>query len=287
MTRARCLLAVALLLAPATVSAQAHQELTWLDMDFPPFFIHDGEQKGQGIADEVTSLLEREMEGWRHREEVATTAQILVRLKAGGQVCSAAYIRTPEREQAMVFSTPDLLLPPNGITVRRADLAKFGGGGAVSLAALLENPSLRLGIAQGRSYGEPIDAILQRHKQDKHVYSRFGEDIYAGLLDLLQRGTVDYIIGYPYEAAYHARTKDIEDLVASLPVRENPELTRAHVVCPKTDWGRSTIAAIDPILEKARKTAEYRAFVERWLGPELRAAYREAYEAEFGLPASR
>src|SRR5690606_10357320 len=138
---------------------------------------------------------------------------------------------------------PDLLLPPNGVTVRRDDLARFGGGGPVSLAALLEDSSLRLGVAKGRSYGEAIDAVLLRHKQSKHVYSRFGDDIYASLFDLLTRQGVDYILGYPYEAAYHARAKNLEGSFVSLPLRESPAMIEAHVACPKTAWGASVIAA--------------------------------------------
>lgn len=290
MSRPLSLLAAASALLFASIapaSAQDPREITWLAMEFPPFFVQEGDQAGNGIADQVTRVLREHMTGWRHREEVANTARIVVSLRAGEQVCSAAYIRTPQREEFMEFSIPDLLLPPNGITIRRKDLEKFGGGGPVSLASLLENPSLRLGIAQGRSYGEEIDAILRRHKQDRYVYSRLGEDIYESLFDMLIRDGVDYILGYPYEAAFHARKRGREDEIMSLPVRENPEMILAHVVCPRNEWGRTTIAAIDEVLREVRPTPEYRGFVERWLGPELRDSYREAYEAEFGVSTDR
>lgn len=285
MSRRHPLLILALVCASSSASvAQNPREITWLEMEFPPFFIEAGRDGEKGIADQVVEVLRGRMTQWRHSTEVASTAQITMRLRAGDQVCSPAYIKTPEREQFMEFSLPDLLLPPNGITIRRVDLERFGGGGPVSLAALLDNPSLRLGVAGGRSYGEEIDTILQGHKQDRHVYVRFGEDIYASLFDLLARKGVDYIVGYPYEAAFHARQKGLEDSIVSLPVRENPSMTRAHVACPKTDWGRSTIATIDAVLREVRPTAEYRAFVEQWLGPELVESYRTAYDAEFGAP---
>jgi uncharacterized protein (TIGR02285 family) len=266
--------------------AQDSREITWLAMEFPPFFIQEGDQADRGIADELTRILQENMPEWRHREEVANTAQIVVRLRAGEHVCSAAYIRTPQRERFMEFSIPDLVLPPNGITIRRADIGRFGGGEPVSLATLLDDPSLRLGVAQGRSYGKEIDAIIERHKQDRHVYSRLGEDIYATLFDMLVRRGVDYIVGYPYEASFHARRRGKEGEIVSLPVRENPEMILAHVVCPKTDWGRQAITDIDEVLRRVRLTPEYRALVERWLDPELRQAYREAYETELGLPAT-
>lgn len=266
-----------------SVSVGAQQDpkqITWLEMGFPPFYVPDGKDAGMGIADQVTRVLRERMPGWSHRSEAANPAEISARIRAGEQVCTAAYIRTPQREQYMEFSVPDLLLPPNGITIRREDLARFGGGQPASLATLLDNPALRLGVAQGRAYGDEIDALLQQHKKDRHVYSRFGEDVYGTLLDLLLRKGVDYIIGYPYEAAFHARQRGLEDSIVSLVVQENPTLTRAHVACPRTEWGRTTVAAIDRVLREVRPTAEYRGFVERWLGAELRQPYRDAYDAE-------
>lgn len=275
--------ALFLMAASGPVAGQPDpKELTWLGMEFPPFFIAEGVDADKGIADEMVRMLRGKMPDWKHRSETASTAEIQLRIRAGEQVCSPAYIRTPEREQFMAFSLPDLLLPPNGITVRRADLARFGDGGPVSLAALLKDSSLRLGVAKGRSYGEAIDAILLQHKQAKHVYSRFGDDIYASLFELLNRQGVDYILGYPYEAAFHARSRNLEGSFVSLPLQESPAMIEAHVACPKTPWGASVIAAIDAALRGLRGTAEHRALVERWIGPELRSDYRRAYEATFG-----
>lgn len=282
---ARSLIVLGALLLVGGGSAAAQQdpkELTWLGMEFPPFFIAEGTDADKGIADEMVRLLRARMTDWKHRSETASTAEIQLRIRAGEQVCSPAYIRTPEREQFMAFSLPALLLPPNGITVRRTDLARFGNGGPVSLAALLKDSSLRLGVAKGRSYGEAIDSILTQHKQAKHVYSRFGDDIYASLFDLLTRQGVDYILGYPYEAAFHAKSKGLEAAFVSLPLEESSAMIQAHVACPKTPWGASVIAAIDAALRDVRGTAEHRALVERWIGPELRSDYRRAYDAAFG-----
>jgi hypothetical protein len=261
--------ALFLMAASGPVAGQQDpKELTWLGMEFPPFFIAEGVDADKGIADEMVRMLRGKMPDWKHRSETASTAEIQLRLRAGEQVCSPAYIRTPEREQFMAFSLPDL--------------ARFGDGGPASLAALLKDSSLRLGVAKGRSYGEAIDAILLQHKQAKHVYSRFGDDIYASLFELLNRQGVDYILGYPYEAAFHARSRNLEASFVSLPLQESPAMIEAHVACPRTPWGASVIAAIDAALRDLRGTAEHRALVERWIGPELRSDYRRAYEATFG-----
>ena len=275
--------AIARLLAVAVLAATpvAADEITWLPMAFPPFYIAEGPDRGQGIADVVTRRLQAHLDGYVHREEVAEPAAIMARMKAGDRVCSAAYIRTPDRERVLAFSLPDLILPPNGITIRRDALPRFGGGGPVSLERLLADRQLKVAVAVGRSYGPALDALLERHKSSPHVYWRRGDDIYGSLFDMLAKGSVDYVIGYPYEALYFARQRGIADQVVNLPVRELPDYTFAHVVCPKNAWGQQVIAEIDEALRQERGKPEYRQAIERWLDPGMLDEFRRQYEARF------
>ncbi|HXT52457.1 MAG TPA: TIGR02285 family protein [Thermoanaerobaculia bacterium] len=278
-------LAIAALAGAALFAASpaAADEITWLTMEFPPFYIHAGKDRGQGIADAVSHLLQRHLGNHTHREELAEPATIMTRLKAGDHVCSAAYIKTPERERVLEFSLPDLILPPHGITARRATVPRLTGGAArpVSLAKLLANRKLRLAVAVGRSYGPTLDTLLERTKGSNHVYWRHGEDIYRSLFDMLLKGSVDYLVGYPYEALYMSRERGVEGQVVTLPLVELPEYTLAHVVCPKTPWGRAVVSEVNRALEIERPRPEYRQAIERWLDPGLLPEFRGQYEAKF------
>jgi uncharacterized protein (TIGR02285 family) len=276
------LLALFALVAAATPLVAGSDEITWLAMQFPPFYIDEGAERGQGIADVITRRLRAHLPGYTHRDEVAEPAAIMARMKAGDHVCSAAYIRTPEREKVLVFSRPDLILPPNGITVRRDTLARFGGAGRpVSLARLLDDRTLRVAVAVGRSYGPALDALLEKHKASPHVYWRRGDDIYESLFDMLAKGSVDYVIGYPYEAFYVAKKRGMADRVANLPLVELPEYTFAHVVCPKNEWGQRVVAAVDAALATERTRPEYRQAIERWLDPATLEEFRRQYDGRF------
>ena len=276
-------LAIAAAAAIATPRAAAADEITWLTMEFPPFFIHDGTDKGQGIADGVTHLLARHLKGHTHREELAEPATIMTRLKAGDHVCTAAYIKTAERERVLEFSQPNLILPPNGVTTRRELVPRLTGGapGPVSLAKLLEKRDLKMAVAVGRSYGPALDRLLERTRGSAHVYWRHGEDIYTSLFDMLMRGSIDYLVGYPYEARYVARLRGVEDQVVTLPLVEVPDYTLAHVVCPKTPWGRGVIAEVNRALAIERPRPEYRQAIERWLDPSMVKEFRRQYDAKF------
>lgn len=286
LTMALALSAIAMLAGACPAAAD---EITWLTMEFPPFFIHEGKDRGQGIADGVTHLLRRDLRGYTHREELAEPATIMARLKAGDHVCTAAYIKTAERERVLEYSLPDLVLPPNGITARRATVPRLTGGaaGPVSLAKLLANRKLRLAVAVGRSYGPALDALLERTRGSNHVYWRHGEDIYPSLFDMLLKGSVDYLIGYPYEALYLARQRGVEGDVVTLPIAELPDYTLAHVVCPRTPWGRAVVADVNRALAIERPRPEYRQAIERWLDEGLLPEFRRQYEAKFlaGAPA--
>jgi uncharacterized protein (TIGR02285 family) len=264
----------------------AADEITWLTMEFPPFFVHTGKDTGQGIADGVTHRLQAHLPGYTHREEIAEPATIMARLKAGDHVCTAAYIKTPERERVAAFSVPDLVLPPNGVTVRAADVGKLTGGasGPVSLAALLSRADLRLGVALGRSYSPALDRLLEPTKHTPHVYWRQGKDIYPGLFDMLMTGKLDYVLGYPFEAVYVARQRGVEGQVVTLPLTELPDYTLAHVVCPKTEWGLHVVEQIDAALVADRPTAEYRQLIERWLPESKLAEFRHQYQSKLNIP---
>ena len=137
-----------------------------------------------------------------------------------------------------------------------------------------------MAVAVGRSYG-PLDAVLDKYKSSPHVYWRRGEDIYRSLFDMLMKGSVDYIVGYPYEALYMARERGVEGQVVTLPLVELPDYTLAHVVCPKNDWGRKVIVEIDRALQAERARPEYRDAIERWLDPSLQAEFRHQYQDRF------
>jgi uncharacterized protein (TIGR02285 family) len=242
------------------------------------------------MGDRIVELLIAGMPDLVHDRQTASPTRILRELELGRQVCSVAYLKTPERERVMTFSIPDLILPPNGVTVRRDSLSRFGGGGAVSLATLLGDPSLRLGIADGRSYGDAIDPLLQARRGAPNLHVRQGEDLYPSLVQMLVRGRLDYVLGYPYEARYVASRFALGETIVNLPLVEAREHTFAYVVCPKTDWGRALIARVDALLRRERPSERYRGFIERWLDPAMLDAFRAVYRDTFlttGLAAGR
>jgi uncharacterized protein (TIGR02285 family) len=182
----------------------------------------------------------------------------------------------------MQFSnTPAIIMPPHGITVKRSKLPLFDNKKVVSLEELLKNDKLRLGIAEGRSYGKDLDALLKKHEGQKHVYARAGKELYKGLFQMLMADRIDYLLGYPMEAMYFAGEFGVSNQIVNIALKESDEYRLTYVGCSKTEWGKQVIDRIDEILKKERTTDQYRAFHERWLDENSLEVFREAYSDIF------
>ena len=69
-------------------------------------------------------------------------------------ICVYGMIKTPDREKWAYFSFPSRIVFPRMIVIRKSDLIKFGGGGAVSLSEFLKRKELVLLLKKGTRYGK-------------------------------------------------------------------------------------------------------------------------------------
>lgn len=262
--------------------AFAKDKIIWVDVDAPPFYILEGNEKGKGVVDEITLLLQKNMPQYDHEHQVINLSRLMYMMRNGEHVCHAALFRTREREtEALFSSTPTDIVPPVGITIKADRKDDFPDHDNCSLAELLEKKKLKAGIAADRSYGKPLDDILKRNEGSPLVYARSGADIYSGLLRMLLAGRVDFILGSPLEAGYIHKKMDVGDSVINIPIRENMEYTMGYAACPKNEWGRGVIAEIEKILKERRNTDEYRDIFEKWLDKGSIDRFRKAYSEHF------
>ena len=66
--------------------AAAKTHLTWLQTDFPPWFILSGPAQGMGCADVITRKLEEHLQGYTFESRVANMPRIYRQLKQGRDV---------------------------------------------------------------------------------------------------------------------------------------------------------------------------------------------------------
>ena len=247
---------------PAT--GEEPETITWLILDLPPLFITKGPDKGNGIADRVQKMIINGLKGRRSETRVANASRIAWELNQDRKVCFTGEFYG---NRAFLTSIPTIALPPHNLIVLKENAHLFGDGNTVSLKSLLENEKLIFGTAENRLYGPELDAVLREYAGSKNIYARSGKDTLEGLLGMLDKKRVHYLIEYPVSIRYTAEKSGIWERLTVIPIKENAEALpiRGAVRCPDTPWGRQLIQEINEVLRKIRPTPEYRRIMEDWI----------------------
>lgn len=251
-----------------TAFSASGETLTWVKFDAPPYFILSGPHKGQGIADGIVNLLQKRLPDYEHKVlENVPISRVTEYQKAGEKVIMVAALPTPERRQYLLFTEPALLNPPYSILALR-DSQRLGSfAETLSLETLLASGKYQLAVSD-RVYGPLVDGILAKFQDKKVVFRRMGSSVLESLVDMLEAGRVDFILGTPYEAQWLAQPdkKRQELQVFAIQELENSWLP-SNIALPKTAWGEQMRQTLDKILKEVRQTPEYRALFTRWLDP--------------------
>ena len=245
-------------------AAEEPETITWLVLDLPPLFIIKGPDAGNGIADRVQKMISKGLKERRSETRVANASRIARDLSEDRRVCFAGeFYGNP----AFLTSIPTIALPPHNLIVLKENAHLFGNGEKVSLKSLLTNRELIFGTAKNRLYGPELDEVLQQHAGSKNIYARSGKDTLEGLLGMLDKKRVHYLIEYPVSIRYAAKNAGMWDRLTVIPIQENAEaLTiRGAVRCSDTPWGRQLIGEINEVLRMIRPTPEYRRIIEDWI----------------------
>jgi len=246
------------------VAAEEPETGTWLVLDLPPLFIIEGPDAGNGIADRVQKMISNGLKGRLFETRVANASRIAKELSEDRKVCFAGeFYGNP----AFLTSIPTIALPPHNLIVLKENAHLFGNGENVSLRKLLDNRELIFGTAKNRLYGPELDGILRQYAGSKNIYARSGKDTLEGLLGMLDKKRVHYLIEYPVSIRYAAKNAGMWDRLKVIPIQENAEalFIRGAVRCSDTPWGRQLIGDINEVLRMIRTTPEYRRIIEDWI----------------------
>ncbi len=260
-------------------SVRASESVVWLQVDVPPFYIVDGEYAGQGIVDQISSLLQRRLSQYSHKYQIASFKRAEQLFRYRGVAYHASYFKTPERLKFAYFSElPTTLSPPIGITIKKENLPRFETDTPLSLSVLMHDKTIRGGVVKGRSYGKAIDALLARHENDSNMFFRSTTRIYSGSFGMLMADRFDYLLGYPAEAVYVSQLEKTHDVI-TLPIQESQNYLRGYMACSKNELGREIIDQVDQILREKLGTEAYKAIFQRWLDDYSVKPFSDAYEA--------
>jgi hypothetical protein len=264
---------------PAT--AEASGVVTWLVLDFPPLFIVEGADAGRGIADRVQKMINKGLKGHSFKTRVANASRISKELKEESNVCFAGeFYGNPVLPYQ--YTHHGASSPSTGHPQR--EHPSFRG----RRSGLPQGPSSQQGTGFWNRQESSVRAGAGRdpaapYKGSKNIYERSGKDTLEGLLGMLAKKRVHYLVEYPVSIRYAANKAGIWDRLALIPIAENAEapFVRGAVRCSDTPWGRRMIGEINEVLRVIRSTPEYRRIIEDWIiTPGNEKAYWKIYERQ-------
>lgn len=238
------------------------EKIVWASLDFPPFQIIEGPQRGSGAFDGLRDLLIRAIPDARHEVVTMTFARREDELRDGVLLCSPGMFRTPVRERYLVYSRPALIHLDNRLVFLGKNAARFPPGAEVDLEQVFKDKRLVGGIITGRSFAPNIDALIRRHGGSHNLQMRALKP--AEVVELLLNGKIDYTIMFPHEATFLEQQAGRSGVLINRPIAGTPPYILTHVACTRSEWGERVISRVNRILREQRNRPEYRQFSERW-----------------------
>jgi uncharacterized protein (TIGR02285 family) len=248
--------------------SSSQEDIVWYRPDFPPANFVDGLMEGLGYNDQTQKFLAQYLTQYQHNNAIASYKRVLhnIRYSKG---CVIGLYKNQEREKYLVYSMASLVVFPNGLVVKEKDYQKFSPyidqSSFISLDKLIKDKTLKVGVADGRSYGEGIDLLVKKHRSDGHLLNRSGQNVFTSLLYMLDRSRIDYMFGFPEELEYSTSLGILQNKMRFIPIKEMPEFEETYIACSKNIWGQQVITDINQILKKYRAKPEYLRFYEFWL----------------------
>jgi len=219
-------LALAVFVAAPAAMAQS-EPLTVLVFHRPPYYVVEKDGRFSGfLLDYTKTILDAARIPFRFEE--APPKRILKTLEEGAvAACAVGWFKTAEREAYARFSDPIFTGSPMGVAVRTAIIRTLPH--APTADALLWR-GLRLGLRQGFSYGDWLDAKLAAHRSAADLTVAENDQ----LLEMIARGRIDYTFIGPEEYDWLvSKHPELPGKTSFMALGGVPPETPRHIMCGK------------------------------------------------------
>lgn len=161
--------------------------------------------------------------------ESSTAQRILQDMQPlDGYCCAVGWIQTPERDAYARFSLPIYTSKPLAALALRGNGSRFLT--KKSLQALAADKNLRIGVAEGFSYGETMDRLLQQFLPQRFTVPGDQQQ----LVRLLQQNAFEYILIAPEEIEYLLRDSGLAaDDFLLVPLTDTPSGNLGRIMCSR------------------------------------------------------
>jgi len=250
-------------------------EITWLVNDFPPYYILDGKNKGEGRDQQLVELINSQLPNYHFLWKRFPTSRIIAEVSnPKNNYCVISIFKNAKREKNMYFSNHFSTLSFTQKVLMRLDsyaqlenIQSKDNNPKVSfsLNELLNKYQLGLGVAKGRSYDIELDKVINNPKYEKQIFYRSGVNVSFNLLKMLDKNRVQMVLGYAEEFKYAMKNLQILNEFIILPIDESSGHITGYVGCSKNPWGKEIIKKIDHALHILYQNNRAKQAIKYWL----------------------
>ncbi len=250
----------------------AANKLDWIKIDQIPFYIAQGEYKGQGLIDNIIRLIQKEvLTDFSIQDLWVNHKRFNIEVTRGNN-CYLGWKTFPSYR---LFSNPALILFPMGIITHRRNEKKFGPvGSLLSLKKQLENTHLKIGLVRKFAYTPAIQKLVQTYQKSSNIYFEEGEIQID--LRMIANKRIDYTLGWPMQPIVSKKLLNIPNQFIYYNIEEDQRYVYGGVSCSKTDTGRLVIERFNRLLKREDIQKKMIQYMEEWAY--LSKQWRQLYQ---------
>lgn len=242
--------------------------ITFLQVDFAPYYILQGQNKGKGRDEEIIKRLSEALTHYKFNTVFVPSSRALYELQNEKRpTCMLSLYKTTERQKDFVFSNEYSTIGLAPTIAIHVDVAKEiipENSISTSLKDLVFKHQLILGKSTERSYGSKVDDIIRKIPQDK-IIVRAGKDSLSSLTYMLLKKRIDLIIGYPGEHLYLQSKFENGNKLVQLQISEAPKTVHGYIGCNKMTESKNFLVEADTKLAELKTSSEYKSIMLRWV----------------------
>ncbi len=243
-------------------SVSAKKSLAWLIPGQIPAYIEEGEYKNQGFIDKAIQLIHENALTDYSPEYIKVNHK---RFNVEAKKENNCYFGWKTFAKYRIFSDPITIWFPSGIIVHKRDQNLFGKQGTIlSLAELLKNTELKLGVIDSFAYSPEVQEILTGYKDKSHVY--FNKSIKMQIdLTMLTTNRFNYTIGWPSQPIVGEKLNNIPNEFLFYNMKEDQNYLYLGVSCGKCETGDLVINRVNKLFQDKKFLFKVMSYIEQWV----------------------
>jgi len=258
----------------ASASGVSDQDkILWLNFDIAPGGISSGPFKAQGIGYQFYKTYKEVLPEYQHSFIYANVARMRKIIESPQNSCIVYIFHLPEYTKYRHWGPINYIAPPNRI-VTTPKMAKYFSSKKPSLAALLDDSSLRLGVMTGRAYRVP--EILKANKDNPNIITAYSSS--RNVYRMLDAGRLDYTLGDWVEVDFLEKTLGVETSFITFPMKEDTGYKENYVSCTGNKWGKTIVDKLHRHFSSlAKYESEVLPSIIKWIRPVDQVEYKQNY----------